>query len=218
MGCNGSKADGEDWNSEYAKALSMKKGAVLDELPEGHDALKGSFAQRRASKDLDSSNVLVRADEAQKATVDKEGRDIKKVNGYDVKQTLGKGAFGEVFLGKKDGETFAIKVLRKSALKRQRTGRSGSALDSVKEEIATMKKIAHPNCVHMFDVILDPAHDEIYLVLEFVDGGPSQKNDKDGNPIPLAERTIWSHMRHLCMGLEYLHMHQIVHRDIKPDK
>jgi serine/threonine protein kinase len=160
---------------------------------------------------------MMRAITNEHADVDKEGHHIKKINGYEVKHSLGKGAFGEVFLGKKDGETYAIKVLRKSALKRQRTGKASSALDSVKLEIATMKKIAHPNCVHMFDVILDPTHDELYIVLEFVDGGPSQKMDHQGRPIPLPECVVWSHMRHLVMGLEYLHMHQIVHRDIKPD-
>ena len=80
-----------------------------------------------------------------------------------------------------------------------------------------MKKINHPNCVHLFDVIVDDPRDEILIVLEYVDGGPSQKNDSSGAPIPLPERTIWSHLRHFVMGLEYLHMSGIVHRDIKPD-
>ena len=98
-----------------------------------------------------------------------------------------------------------------------RQGRTGSALDTVKTEIATMKKISHPNCVQMFDVILDPDQDEVFLVLEYVDGGSSQIKGADGKPQRLPPRTIWSHLRHLVMGLEYLHMNQIVHRDIKPD-
>jgi len=210
MGCSASKGDTFDWNTLYETALTSKMGAAMER--------SGSQARRLTHNfDPAQQSIINRAAEQERASVAKDGMEIKKVNGYEVKASLGKGAFGEVFLGKKDGGTFAIKVLRKSALKRQRTGKTGSALDSVKYEIATMKKIAHPNCVHMFDVILDPTHDEIYLVLEFVEGGCSQKNDKEGKPIPLAERAIWSHMRHLVLGLEYLHMHAIVHRDIKPD-
>lgn len=66
-------------------------------------------------------------------------------------------------------------------------------------------------------MIVDPAIDEVCLVLEYVEGGDSQKTDESGSLIPLVEKTIWSHLRHLTLGLEYLHMHGIIHGDIKPE-
>lgn len=142
---------------------------------------------------------------------------IQRVNQYDMVKQLGKGSFGDVYLATDKADKFAIKVLRKSALRRQRQGRFGSALDSVKAEVALMKKIRHPNCVGLVEVIDDPKADEVFIVLEFVDGGASQPIGKDGMPVRLKEATIWSHVRHLVLGLEYLHMNGIVHRDIKPD-
>ena len=40
------------------------------------------------------------------------------------------------------------------------------------------------------------------MVLEYVDGGPSQINGADGKPQRLPELTIWSHLRHLVMDLK----------------
>lgn len=194
MGCSASKPDARGsgtWNDEYAKAIeSMKE-------------------KRRFSFDSTQENAP--------AAVNKIGNHLTAVNNYAVKQSIGTGAYGEVFLATREGSRFAIKMLRKSTLKRMRQGRTGSALDQVKAEIATMKKIAHPNCVHMFDVIVDPKQDEIFFVLEYVDGGPSQVKGADGAPVPLPEPRIWSFTRHLLLGLEYLHMHGIVHRDLKPE-
>lgn len=145
----------------------------------------------------------------------KKGGAFSEVNGYKVGRRLGKGAYGEVHVATKGGERYALKILKQSKQSGGR-GRGASGLDSVQKEIATMKKIAHPNCVALFDVIADPETvDEICLLLEFVDGGTSQKSDAQSKPIPLSLDAVWSHMRHLVMGLEYLHMHGIVHRDVR---
>ena len=115
-----------------------------------------------------------KAKDTQKAALTREETTnrVTRVNQYKVVKPLGKGAFGEVYkVASGDGD-YAMKILKKLALQRQRQGRFGSALDSVKIEIATMKLLDHPNCVHMYEVVIDPQHDEIVLT-QVTDSAPT---------------------------------------------
>jgi serine/threonine protein kinase len=49
--------------------------------------------------------------------------------------------------------------------------RFGTALDSVKKELAIWKKLDHENVVSLFEIIDDPDKDKLYMVSEFIDGG-----------------------------------------------
>jgi serine/threonine protein kinase len=56
--------------------------------------------------------------------------------------------------------------------------RFGTALDSVKKEIAIWKKLDHENVVGLFEVIDDPDKDKLYMVSEFIDGGPVMPDEQ----------------------------------------
>ena len=148
---------------------------------------------------------------------------IKKVNQYNLHTMLGQGAYGQVYQATDDkGETVAVKVINKSLLKRRRMGvgggGGGSALDTIAKEIAVMKKVNHPHCVQLFEVIDDPKTERIFLVMELLTGGEALHKDnlpagQDHLPEPAARQVF----RDLLLGLEYLHAQGIVHRDIKPE-
>ena len=128
--------DARNWNEAYQ---SMHKSGIIT---------------RSNTTWISPSGVEAAAASAIKYDKDKK---IASLNGYSIDKTLGKGAFGEVFLAKREGELFAIKALRSKTLKKTRMPgqKAKSTLDNVKSEIATLKKIMHPNCVGMLDVIHD---------------------------------------------------------------
>jgi serine/threonine protein kinase len=68
---------------------------------------------------------------------------------------LGKGAFGNVYkvINTESGEVFAMKVLDKKRLLRKRIGKDSNALQKVKMEIAVWKRLIHPNCLTLLEVI-----------------------------------------------------------------
>ena len=93
------------------------------------------------------------------------------MNEYRIGREIGRGAYGTVLKARKPKQPeVAIKVAKRSALKRIRHGK-GTALDSALREIAVMKRLSHPNVVQLIEVIDDPARDELYLVMELVTGG-----------------------------------------------
>ncbi|EKM78974.1 hypothetical protein AGABI1DRAFT_129239 [Agaricus bisporus var. burnettii JB137-S8] len=85
----------------------------------------------------------------------------------------------------------------------------------IKKEIAIMKKLAHPNVVRLFEVIDDRMKEKVYMVMEYLGGGEIKwRNNHDMPTLTLQQtRRI---IRDAVLGLEYLHYHGIIHRDIKP--
>ncbi|XP_031387901.1 serine/threonine-protein kinase GRIK1 isoform X2 [Punica granatum] len=141
----------------------------------------------------------------------------KTINEYVRERKIGSGSYGKVVLyrSRVDGKHYAIKAFHKSHLLKLRVAPSETAMTDVLREVLIMKMLDHPNIVNLVEVIDDLDTDHFYMVLEYVDG----KWDSDGSspPVGIGENTARKYLRDIVSGLTYLHAHNIVHGDIKPD-
>jgi serine/threonine protein kinase len=129
---------------------------------------------------------------------------------FEIVRPLGKGAMGEVFLGRDPGigREVAIKTIRPSLIGEEMGG-------DVQERFAREAKAAgllqHPNVVTVFEFGTDG--DLLYLVMEYVPGADlaTLMLRDELTPSDLLEI-----LAQVCEGLAQAHKHGIIHRDIKP--
>ncbi|ETV99338.1 serine/threonine protein kinase, variant 1 [Aphanomyces invadans] len=148
---------------------------------------------------------------------------------YIFVRELGRGASGVVYLYTYHGKPCAVKKLPTKATK---FNHHGQLTDAVKREIALLKKATNlPHVVSLYDVIQarsgtcrsdsDGEDGNVYLVMEFLGGGPIAAYDKVQKRFTTKQHMVDADFKRLMrcatIGLKYLHSHHLVHRDIKPD-
>lgn len=151
-----------------------------------------------------------------------------QINQYLLTHSLGKGAQGEVFAAQdlEQDELRAIKVVSRpnvmAAANARHRRNSKLQLKQLEEEIAIMTRCRHKNVVSLYEVIDDPQHHQLYLVMQYVEHGSIAKVNPDGSfsgkAVPIVDmRRMLSIARQLCAGLHYLHDRSVAHCDIKPE-
>ena len=140
----------------------------------------------------------------------------KHINQYMLYEKIGEGSFGQVRLCKNNetNECAAVKIMHRG--KKQKLAQNNSSSNVWAHEIAIMKRVNHPNCVRLFEVVNSPAANKIYLFMEYVEGG-SLLGDKDASPGRIYPiNVVLLAARDVLLALDYLHKMRIVHGDIKP--
>jgi serine/threonine-protein kinase len=138
-----------------------------------------------------------------------EAQAARKLGQYQLKQRLGAGGMGEVYLGEH------MLLRRACAIKLIRADQSGepTTLNRFEREVRAMATLTHPNTVEIYDY--GRAEDgTFYYVMEYLPGLSLQELvDRFG---PLSPARAVHFLRQVCGALFEAHSIGMIHRDIKP--
>ncbi|KAK7180797.1 ste ste20 paka protein kinase [Paraphaeosphaeria sporulosa] len=147
----------------------------------------------------------------------------KPLDSYNKQKKIGQGASGSVYVARiREGATspMAQKILRENGPRaqvaiKQMDLRNQPRKELIVNEIIVMKDSHHPNIVDFLDAFLQEDQSELWVVMEFMEGG-ALTDVIDNNP-SISEDQIATICLETCKGLEDLHTKNIIHRDIKSD-
>ncbi|HCE44877.1 MAG TPA: hypothetical protein DET40_15155 [Lentisphaeria bacterium] len=131
--------------------------------------------------------------------------------GYKILKSLGAGNSGTVLLGEKDGNFYAIKILRKDLDPENYAVR----LKRFMQESDILKQINHPNIVKLFEFNHDDKSNAPYIIMEFISGKPLSAYIKQNIELSFEQRLYI--INQIAYALDYVHQCGVLHRDIKPE-
>uniref|UniRef100_A0AC34FDB3 Protein kinase domain-containing protein n=1 Tax=Panagrolaimus sp. ES5 TaxID=591445 RepID=A0AC34FDB3_9BILA len=127
---------------------------------------------------------------------------------YDLYDCLGEGKFGKVYrcLEKSTKLELAAKCIR---LKRDADKKQ------VEKEISFMTRMRHKCIAQIYDAFALSSN-EVVLIMELVHGGELFDRVVEENYI-LTETAVAMIVYQICEAIRYIHSHNIIHLDLKPE-
>lgn len=121
---------------------------------------------------------------------------------YRLLRPCGKGSFGQVWQARDEQIDMEVAVKIYIAL-------DSRGIEDFKSEFKSTYELNHPSLLHA--TYFDVYQDRPYLVMPFC---PSSSLSLLGQ---ISEGQLWRFIHDVSAGLAYLHEHNVIHRDIKPD-
>ena len=151
-------------------------------------------------QEIDRTNI-------DKAIRRQRSEEVKKGK-WSLGEKIGSGSFGTVHRGlnQRNGSFIAVKCLNILVTDRKH-------IDDFQREVDLMQVLTHPNIVRYLGAEVNEDAGILYIFQEWVPGGSvASVLDKFG---PLGVDVVRKYLRQVLQGLNYLHCHEIAHRDIK---
>ncbi len=126
---------------------------------------------------------------------------------YQVKQEIGRGAMGSVYLA------FDTVIQREVAIKTiSSTIREKNLKERFIREARAAGKLCHNNIVTIYD--FGTEGDRLFIAMEYLEGRDLYQVIAERSPMDVKIKL--EIIRQICLGLDYAHQNEVYHRDIKP--
>lgn len=129
-------------------------------------------------------------------------------NELELGAAVGSGTYGTVFRGLHRGAPVALKRVSVQAL------RDDGLVKYLHRELAALSSVTHPHLIKYLGAA--QRGKDVFIVTEFCEGGAlSEVTVPPALPLPWRTRVRLA--RSAAEGLAHLHLHELLHRDIKSD-
>lgn len=192
-----------DFGTEQNKQLD-----IIDEVPIIITSAPDQRHQRPMNEHLPNKNQLNTSNGKIKPIIAAHTIDI---NSFKLVSVLGRGHFGKVILSqyKSTGDYYAIKALKKGDILYREEVES---LMSEKRIFEIINRGHHPFLINLFACFQTPEH--VCFVMEYANGGDLMMHIHQE---VFNENRACFYAACVVLGLQFLHDHKIIYRDLKLD-
>ncbi|KAA8650740.1 cAMP-dependent protein kinase catalytic subunit pkaC [Aspergillus tanneri] len=205
-------SEGQVASMQSAVSQSSPAHSVPGNQQPSHQPNAASIQNIIHSSHHDTSHTGSRGHTSPQQTSRVETRTTKgkySLDDFSLQRTLGTGSFGRVHLvqSKHNHRFYAIKVLKKAQVVKMKQ------IEHTNDERRMLNRVRHPFLVTLWGTWQDSRN--LYMVMDFVEGGELfsllRKSQRFPNPVAKF------YAAEVTLALEYLHLQNIIYRDLKPE-
>lgn len=135
----------------------------------------------------------------------------QKLYQWRLGELIGRGTSGDVYQAMDDdtGQLLAVKIVRLN----RNPNIAEKQFHNLSQEISLLKSLRHVHIVRYLQTEVELDQRKVKILLEYIPGGSLRMIlEKYGG---LSQKVIKTYAYQIIKGLQYLHNHQVMHRDLK---